>query len=613
MSAVRAGLLAFNERALIPTENYPWDDYQSRLFRYALSEAYYNNVAYRDVVTFSTRLKANSDLYKHVRSIYNPVYRLVEAYPTKVYGGSLDFEDLSTGAIPIVMSNPRLNEAIKQVWLWSNWRIQKGLYVRSGTLLGDNFLKVVDEPDRGKVRMEVLHPGKVKDITLNAVDDVKAVTIEYERRDTDEGKYYTYREVWGEDMSVATFRDNEPFAFYKDANGAAVMKWDNPYGFIPLVKVKHKDVGMKWGANAFHGQIGKVDELNDAASLLNDQVRKAINLIWYFAGVGKPAELDTATEAKDEVPAIYGPKDSQPFPMIGAVDITAAGVNIERMLMELERDMPELAMHRLREGGSLTAPGVRSAYSDAIDRFIEAQGIYDDGLIRAHKMAVSIGGYRGYDGFRGYNLDSYEKGDLEHFIKDRSIVADELSKKERVDSLQAAGAPIWLVMEELDFDQDKIDDVIADEENKARLAMRGFAEGVFNDTDEDEDTDGESVDVSDEADTQDQAATDSVPAPRPSITPIAAKAPPQPTQTASPVDSKPDFDTIKEQMELLMITMNEGQRLLGLPVDPNFAGYYLIEGIPVPPDKAKELYLSRFGRGINNLDAVISGDTESAT
>lgn len=507
MNALQAGIYAFNERALVPTENFPWDDYNSRLFRYALSEAYYSNTAYRDIVTFAARLKANSSLYTHIRGVYNPVQRLVDSYPSKVYGGALDFEDLSTGAIPIVMSDGQLTDAIKQLWLWSNWRVQKSLYVRMGAKLGDVFLKVVDEPDAGKVRIEVLHPAKVRDVSLDAVGNVKSAAIEYQRRDTDDGKYYKYTEIWyGENdedkpWTVETLKNDAPFAYYNDATGKAIQQWENPYGFIPLVKVKHKDEGMKWGANPYQAQIGKIDELNDAASVTNDQLRKMLQPPWYFAGVGKPAELDASTPDRDQLSAIYGPKESQPFAMVTNLDITAAGVNIERMLMELERDMPELSMHRLREGGSLTAPGVRSAYSDAIDRYSEAQGIYDDGLIRAQKMGISIGGFRGYEGFQGYNLDSYEKGDLEHFIKDRPIVADELSKKERLEALQSAQAPIWLVLRELDFDQETIDEVIADAEKKARDAVRAFASSTFGD---DEDDPDEETDDTDNPETQDQ-------------------------------------------------------------------------------------------------------------
>jgi hypothetical protein len=500
VAATRAAAIAFNQQGLIPSERFTWDDYNSRLSRYAIAEGYYSNVVYDAAETYSARLKSYNKLYTHLRPIYNPVYRLVESYTAKVYGGSLDFGDLSTGAIPILMASDPLKDAIRQLWIWSNWRIQKGLYVRTGANLGDVFLKVVDEPDKEKVRMEVLHPGKVAEIETDAVGNVKSVVIQYTKMETVNGaeKDYTYTETIDENEFV-TAKDGAEFPFYKDANGKPVSRWENPYGFVPLVKVKHKDVGMQWGANAYPAQMGKINELNDAASLLNDQVRKAINLVWYFAGVkGKPS-VDTSADEKDKVPAVYGPEGSQPYPMIGNIDITAAGVNVDRMLLELERDMPELALHRLRDGGNLTAPGVRSAYSDAIDRFTEAQGIYDDGLIRAQKMAVSIGGLRGYEGFQSFNLNSFDAGDLEHYIKDRPIVADELSKSERIQALQAADAPIWLIMEELDFDQEKIDEVVAEKEKAAREAARGFAQGVFGEGD-DEETDGEET-----TDTEDSA------------------------------------------------------------------------------------------------------------
>ncbi len=383
MTAVRAASYAFNEQGLIPTEHFSWDDFQSRLMRYFLAETYYNNIAYRSIASTSTLLKVKRELYDHIRGVYNPVYRLVEAYTAKVYGGALDFEDLSTGAIPILMADDDLKAAIKQLWLWSNWRIQKGVYVRTGANLGDVALKIIDEPDKGKVRLEVLHPGKIAEVETDAVNNVKRVVIEYTRTETVNGndRDYVYREEIDGDR-FATFKDGRAFAYYNDTSGTAVSQWTNPYGFVPLVLVKHKDLGLQWGANAYHAQMGKIDELNDAASLLNDQVRKAINIIWYFAGATQK-DIKASVDKKDKIPAVCGPEGSQPHAMIANLDIAAAGGNLDRMLLELERDMPELALHRLREGGNLTAPGVRSAYSDAIDRFAEAQGVYDDGLIRA--------------------------------------------------------------------------------------------------------------------------------------------------------------------------------------------------------------------------------------
>jgi hypothetical protein len=36
-------------------------------------------------------------------------------------------------------------------------------------------------------------------------------------------------------------------------------------------------------------------------------------------------------------------------------------------------------------------------------------------------MSLAIGGFRGYDGFQGLGLDSYEAGDLEMSIADRDV------------------------------------------------------------------------------------------------------------------------------------------------------------------------------------------------
>lgn len=501
VNAISVGVAAFSEKNLIPSEQATWDDYDARLSRYAVYTSYYNNDVYRTTNINAARLKSASALYKHIRGIQNPVERLCDAYPSKVYGGSLDFEDLSTGAIPITLADDRLKDAIRQLWIWSNWRLQKALYVRNGTLLGDSAIKIVDEPDRGKVRMEVLHPGKIKIVKTNAVGDVKAVVIQYDRYDPEVGKSYVYTEEWSEDGMVRTSRNNQPFAYYNDANGKPVDKWENPYGFIPLVLVQHKNMGMGWGANAFHAQIYKIDEINDAASLLNDQVRKAVNLMWYFAGVGNKDELSASADERDKIPAIYGPKDSQPYPMVGQVDIAAAGANVDRLLMELERDMPELALHRLRESGNATAPGVRAVYSDAIDRFIEAQGVYDDGLIRAQKMAISIGGFRGYDGFRGYNLNSFDAGDLEHYIQDRPVIDDQLSKEQKIMALQAAGASIGLILGELGYDAQTIALEVAAKEKVARDAVRAFASSTFGD-DDDEETDDEPADAEENPETE---------------------------------------------------------------------------------------------------------------
>lgn len=495
MSAMRAGWYAFNERALIPTADYPWDDYTARLFRYALYEAYDTNTIYDSVTRFSTQLKDSGSLYAHVRGIYNPVARLNESYVDKIYGGALDFETLTTGAVPLVFGEgadeTRLVTALRQVWLWSNLRINKDFYVRTGAKLGDVAWKIVDTAPRGgqrsagKVYMEVVHPGKIASVTMDAVHNVKAVTLEYERTDAATGRDYLYREEIDGDW-FRTYRDGQPYAYTEDASGTPVAEWRNPYGFVPLVLVQHRNVGLQWGANAFYAQVGKIDEINDAASLLNDSVRKVVNPMLKATGFRAGSTIQFETDNRDSVPVLYGPEGTTIEPLTPNINLADAGANVDRLLLELERDLPELALHRVREGGQLTAPGVRAAYADAVGRFKSAMSAYDDGLIRAQKMALSIGGFRGYEGFEGITLDSYAAGDLEHYIRDRAIIEDALSKQEKVTVLQALPdrpEVARLILEELGYNSARIDEVVSEivvaAERETRAAVRGMAEAWF--------------------------------------------------------------------------------------------------------------------------------------
>lgn len=512
MAAGRAAMQAWNAKNLLPIEDLGlWDTYEARLFRYSFYDLYYNNSAYSTLASYVARMKFDKKLYKNIRSIYNPVQRLVDMYPAKVYGGDLDLETLTSGAIQIVGADEALKAALRQLWLWSNWGVNKSLFVRNGARYGDKVLKVVDEPDKEKVRLEVLHPGKIKEVTRDAVGNVKAVTIEYSRDEPappaafgqpprKPTRAYVYTEKIDQER-FQFFKNGTPWDYINDVERGEFAKYDNPYGFVPMVTGQHKDLGLQWGANAFHGQVEKIDELNDAASLLNDQVRKIITVPWYFAGVKRKAELTVESaeidneegNRRDRLDAIYGPQGSQPHPMVAPLDIPGALSNIESMLDELERDMPELALHRLREQGQATAPGVRAVFSDASDRLTEAAGNYNDTLVRAQQMAVSIGGMRKYRNFEPFDLGSFDAGDLEHTIKTRPVIEDQLSLKEEMDVLRDNGAPLWMILGKLNYSQEDIDRAMGEKAEAERNAVRGLMQSVFppdegDDEDEDEPT-----------------------------------------------------------------------------------------------------------------------------
>jgi hypothetical protein len=473
MNAGRAAIYAFREGDMNPSMYSTWDTYEARLARYALYTSYFNNTIYDELQLKLRWARQERKLYKWTRGLRNPVARLVDLRTSKCYGGSINYQDLSSGAIPILQADEALIEAIIQLFRWSNWGVAKSLYVRNGAMLGDSAIKIVDEPDKKKVRLEVLHPSKIKDVEQDAVGNVKSVVIEYadsEELSPGNVKSFTYREEIDGDW-FRTFKDNKPFAYFNDEGGNPAAEWPNRYGFVPVAIAHDKDLGLKWGVNSFHSTITKIDDVNDGASALNDYLRKAMNPQWYAPGVKKKDELEASTEKRDQVPMIYGPEGSTMQSLVHNVDVTGALANLAAQMQELRDDLPELSLAELRDGGQLTAPGVRAVYSDAIDRLTEANGNYDDALIRAIQMAVTIGGIGKYNGFDGFNENSYANGDLDFYIKEREIVEDRLTRQDEITAWQQSGVPERKIWALLGATEDEIAEWEAEKRRKETIAF----------------------------------------------------------------------------------------------------------------------------------------------
>ncbi len=436
-SAWDAGYLAWNQQALLPSLDPTFKSFDSRNFRYAVSQAYVNANPYG--AAFSSGQISRKGLYKFIRDVLNVPAPLVELYVGEVYGGSLDMHKAEHGAIPIETKNEALRAQIIQLWRNSNWQSDKSLFVRTGATFGDVAVKVVDDRMAQQVYLEVLHPAKIRSIERDSKGDITYARIEYERGELDPKTgnveaTYTYRE----DITPTefrTFKDDRPFAYFKDGIDRPVSVWHNDYGFVPLEVVQHRDVGKGWGLSCFHHVLNQIDEINDAWSLLNDNVRKAVNIVWAFKNA--KSDVEFTTSKRDQTPMVFlGESGQDPYPMVPNIDITAAGQNIVNMTDNLMRAIPEYALHQVRDKGQMTAPGIRAGWSDAIDRIVEARGNYDGGMARLHKLGVFIEAMMAYTGLEGKRYGNLEDAGLEHGIAERPVIEDQLTEKEQIDTIR---------------------------------------------------------------------------------------------------------------------------------------------------------------------------------
>lgn len=458
------------------------DNSADRIARYSWAWEVYNNTAYDNLASYARYYPPPTRLYRYMRGLKNPVGRYVDFYVANIWGGVLDNSaggDTDT-ALPIETDNDNLRAAIARVWAWSNWGTKRQLTTLQSTVLGDAFLRVVDRPASQRVYLSALWPGHVKALEWDDYGFVKRLEIEYTAEDA-HGRSYTYSEViehprvWGGDtVRFSTYKNNQPFAYdaNRDTSGAAVWQWTAPYDFVPVVHIPWRDVGGGWGVTGWQRAMRKVDAANSLASLLADQVGKAVNtpLVAYGIQAGDV----TATSNEDGVPVLYvnrPPSEAQVQPLVGDLNLDHGLALLVDQSAEIASDLPELRMaEALRSGMSGEALG--RAFSDVIANVQFVRAGHDAALVRAQQMAVTIGAIgRYHPAFETFDAASFPRGALDHNIGPRAVLPagsgeatiEEQARWQMVNSAVSNGVPLETALREIvGWDDDKLAAMQAD-------------------------------------------------------------------------------------------------------------------------------------------------------
>ena len=411
--------------------------YEGRKLRYQVLWAWYESTAFRDLHKWAQAYRNSYQLYRYIRNIYNPAFRLVEFWKMMIWGGMLDNEAGDKGAIPIKLDkdNEGLRKPISQLWADSNWEVNKDIAVLWACSMGDSAIRIVDDPDHEEVRIENVHPASLKELTIDSRGYVKQYEIEETRVRPDNGKLATYlekatREEGSETIKFETFADNKPFAWNGEKDS-----WTEDYGFMPLVAIQHNNVGFDYGWAEMHPLRSKMNSIDDLASKLHDYIRKVIDPVWLF-NFNKPknsadttmqsatATSDASAPGREEMPALYvSDKEAKGQALVTSeISIAETSAEIQNILGEMERDMPELQMDIWTVGQDVSGKALAKARQRVERKVTQRRPNYDKALVRAHEMAIAIGGEKGYEGYDGYNLESYTQGKLKHYIPNDRII-----------------------------------------------------------------------------------------------------------------------------------------------------------------------------------------------
>jgi len=500
MEGIRAFRQAYVSAGSLDSADY--GDIEARQFRYMLYWAFYENTIYSNVHKWSVNYRQLEGLYRYIRGIYNPSYRIGEFWRSHIWGGTLDSE-AGTGesgndtAIPIITDNDSIRPAISNLWSWSNWQTTKGVCSLHGAVMGDVGIQVVDDVDRGKVYLQLVHPATLTDVQLDNFGNVKGYTIEEKRVHPDyPDREVDYKEIASRDginVVYKTFLNNSPYPW----NGQQ-SEWSEPYGFVPMVMIQHNNVGISWGWSELHAGRVKFQEVDDLASKLGDQIRKMVDAPWLLSGVKKPRSRIRATgedptvsmtkPSREETPILYAEAGAKAQSLVASLDLGATSGHIGTVLSELERDYPELQMDIWNASGNQSGRALRTARQRVSEKVYERRAIYDDALVRVQQMALAIGGHRNYDNFAGLNLQSYDSGALDHQIGDRPVFTEDPLDDIEVEgafwkaaneAIQA-GIPLMVYLQRQGWSDDDIKQIEESEEYQLKLkAMR--AAGMMQD------------------------------------------------------------------------------------------------------------------------------------
>jgi hypothetical protein len=363
---------------------------QDRLASYRLFQAYYDNRIYdlqlyggqREILNSLLGADAASDL----SGIYNPVSQVVDLYQ-HVFGGEFG-SDIT--AIPGPKAD-RILDPLKQVWTWSNLNVRKQEICQIGPTCGAIGLRIVADNDvvsaKRRVYIKPEHPETILDVSYDTRGNIKAVLLQYDiEAGLDENKTVT---------TLRELQTKDAFTLWTVVDGRLTPydSYPNLLGVVPYVIVHHSPPkGGMWGLNAFYRVLPALDRLNFLIAHINKQIIRHVRATWLIEGTGAaPSAMDMSGNSILYVNSGNSIGKTAATPMVAPLSL-ADSIAEARMIVDfLEDALPELKATGGKFLSNQSGETVAQLRKPAEDRLQLARTNYEDGMVRAQQIALSLG------------------------------------------------------------------------------------------------------------------------------------------------------------------------------------------------------------------------------
>lgn len=418
-------------------------DERRQLFK--INESYYNNNVYDrlndggalDLINeFLGELRSNE-----IKGIYNSVKRVVDVHAHSVFAGAYGQEiKIAETTSDNRLVHPAVFPAMTKIANWSNFDQELERYVRYGALFGTVGIRIIakvgkgfpdDDPKERRVYLEFEHPSTIINAIRDKRGNVKSIITEYVVNTGDlkldnrgeSVKQRTVRELMTQKV-VERVTENRTGGFSVipfNVGGEEHKKLTNQLGVTPYVIVHHEPKSGLFGSWCFQGVERKLDVTNALSAHLDKQIVRHVKAAWVVAASGEPPE-NIKLSGQDIIWFRLDEGVSAPTiqPMVANLSLSDVQAKITNNLDEIADSLPELKATDGKYLSGQSGETVAQLRLPAEVRVLAARKRYEDGLIRASKIAMSWGILLGiFDfetgtGTREAADQAYGEGRLDH-------------------------------------------------------------------------------------------------------------------------------------------------------------------------------------------------------
>ena len=264
---------------------------------------------------------------------------------------------------------------VQEIWERSSFQKHKYKLARTGANLGDTYL-IVQELDEKPFARIIVANSEDMELFPNPhdQDETEMARQSYNFYDREERKVKSWNKIW--------FKDREEV--YIDGKLIEEYSREHSFGEVPVIHIKHIDIGESYGLHTWHSIQAQMDAVNEIASYLWLILQRYGEPTLIAKGPKKPEKI-----VRRDGNVIYVGMDGDLRILEYVGNVLPQIIDFSKIVTEyIQNSLPELSLNKIRDLGNLSGYAVSMHLADMVAKIEELRGNYADGIEYANALAL---------------------------------------------------------------------------------------------------------------------------------------------------------------------------------------------------------------------------------